>query len=337
MESRKRQKHDLQPLISVIIPVYQVEKYLDRCVTSVINQTYANLEIILVDDGSFDSCPQLCDGWTSRDKRIKVIHKENGGLSEARNVGTKASTGEYIGFVDSDDYINPDMYLMLMDAVRKTDADIGMCGVVTENEDECISTETVKGTCEYVVLSGEDAIIDLFTCNTYVRHAAWNKLYKRALFDDIQFPEKRLFEDAAIMYKILSMTDKVVFIDALLYHYVQRQGSICHSAYTKESVLHRLYNGVDAYKYFDYEKRFQDAAFIWISKSIIKLWGDAYCNGDMDTAEIVYGKFNEIYDSKMLGLLSWKKRLKIYIFVNKPVWLYYLRKMRGICGSKRKI
>ena len=116
-------------LISVIVPVYRTEAYLDRCIESIVDQTYTNLEIILVDDGSPDRCPQMCDEWARRDTRIRVIHKKNGGLSDARNAGMAAATGEYIGFVDSDDWIKPDMFRLLYEKMEQMQSDIAACGV----------------------------------------------------------------------------------------------------------------------------------------------------------------------------------------------------------------
>lgn len=119
-------------LISIIVPVYKVEKYLKRCVKSIVNQTYKNLEIILIEDGSPDQCPYMCEEWSKRDPRIKVIHKQNGGLSDARNEGLKISTGEFIGFVDSDDWIAPEMYERLLNAIIADQSDIAQCNVNTQ-------------------------------------------------------------------------------------------------------------------------------------------------------------------------------------------------------------
>ena len=116
-------------MISVIVPVYNVAAYLDRCVKSIVNQTYADLEIILVDDGSPDQCGTMCDNWAMKDKRIKVVHKENGGLSDARNAGIEVASGDYIGFVDSDDWIEPDMYQDLLEAVEREGAELAVTGI----------------------------------------------------------------------------------------------------------------------------------------------------------------------------------------------------------------
>ena len=125
----------LNPLISVVVPIYNVDKYLDRCVESIIKQTYTNLEIILVDDGSSDNSPQICDNWNVKDKRIKVIHKENGGLSDARNVGLSFATGEIISFIDSDDWIEHEMFEKMLNRKKKDNSDIVSCGVKWVKED----------------------------------------------------------------------------------------------------------------------------------------------------------------------------------------------------------
>ena len=128
--------------ISIIVPVYKVEKYLDKCVNSIVGQTYKNLEIILVDDGSPDNCPAMCDEWAQKDSRIKVIHKKNGGLSSARNAGLDACTGDYIGFVDSDDWIEPDMYEYLLNIGMKNNADVSRCEFVIEAENSDITVDS---------------------------------------------------------------------------------------------------------------------------------------------------------------------------------------------------
>ena len=136
----------MNELISIIIPIYKVEEYLDECISSVINQTYTKLEIILVDDGSPDSCPKMCDDWAKKDSRIRVIHKTNGGLSDARNAGIEVATGEYIAFVDSDDYIKPDMIAKLYAALCKEEADISACGILSCEGKK----ETAWGCCSVV-------------------------------------------------------------------------------------------------------------------------------------------------------------------------------------------
>ena len=220
-------------LISIIVPVYKVEKYLDKCVESIVEQTYKNLEIILVDDGSPDNCPVMCDEWAQKDSRIKVIHKENGGLSSARNAGLDACTGDYIGFVDSDDWIEPDMYEYLLDIGMKNNADVSRCGFIIETE---IFDGTVdsKNDSELRVLSGDELIIELVN-GDYNEGIMCNKLYKRRLFDSVRFKEGIIIEDCLANYYIYKQQITLVSSFAVKYHYLQRGDSITGTAFSEKS------------------------------------------------------------------------------------------------------
>ena len=189
--------------ISIIVPFYNVEKYAPKCIESIINQTYTNLEIILVDDGSPDTCGKICDDYALKDGRIKVIHKKNAGLSDARNVGIKEATGKYIGFVDGDDYIEKDMYKYLYNLIKENNADISICGVEEVYEDGSIQDEKAKESIE--ILSKEDAIKELLL-DKKVRSHAWDKLYKRELFENIEYPYGRKMEDIATTYKLFDLS-----------------------------------------------------------------------------------------------------------------------------------
>ena len=185
-------------LISVIVPVYNVEKYLDRCIDSIVNQTYRNLEIILVDDGSPDNCPKMCDDWAKKDGRIKVIHKENGGLSSARNAGLDICIGEYIHFVDSDDWLELSCIELLLDACVQNGALLSVCGryiIVHEkrNIDKNFSENQIMSTSNFVsnMLVGKNC--DSSPCG---------KLYHKSLWVGIRFPHGRIYEDIAILYKL---------------------------------------------------------------------------------------------------------------------------------------
>ena len=175
-------------LISIIIPVYNVEKYINKCLESVINQTYRNLEIILVDDGSEDKSGKICEEISIKDNRIRVIHKENGGLSDARNIGLDNSNGEYIAFIDSDDFIERDMIEFLYYNINKYDADISICSNYIFDEEECIdnSTKEIKVYNRLEIL--KEVLLD-----EKIRSYAWNKMYKRDLFYNIIFPKGRVF------------------------------------------------------------------------------------------------------------------------------------------------
>lgn len=213
--------------ISVIIPIYKVHAYLGKCVESVIRQTYGKLEVILVDDGSPDDCPALCDAWALKDKRIKVIHKENGGLSDARNAGIEVAQGEYILFVDGDDYIAPNMCERLLAAVENSCAELAVCSFYWEYP--------VHQEVQPMVVPNGTVVQRSNILETWAKRAggelivAWNKLYRRELFftpEHIRYPVGRLHEDEFTSYRLLYAAQNVVFIDEPLYHYVQRSDSI---------------------------------------------------------------------------------------------------------------
>lgn len=219
------------PLISVIVPVYKVEKYLDRCVQSIVDQTYRNLEIILVDDGSPDNCPAMCDAWAEKDKRVKVIHKENGGLSDARNAGMTAASGEYIGFVDSDDWLNAPMYQYLYEAIDATGSDIASCGAKRVWADGKAEQEVcaVNRNC---VLEREAAMEALITANGLIQ-TVWNKLYRKSVVEDVSFLKGQIYEDEFWTWQVLARTRRVVTIKGTYYNYLQRSDSIMGEGFSE--------------------------------------------------------------------------------------------------------
>lgn len=202
--------------ISVIVPVYKVEKYLDRCIESIIKQTYKNLEIILVDDGSPDRCGEICDSYSNKDGRIKVIHKTNGGLSDARNVGIEAASGNYISFIDSDDWIDKDMLELLYKMIKKHDADIAECSYRNYYKD-CVKEETFC-TAEQIVGDNIFALQGMLDWK-YFKAVAWNKLYRRSVIGDIRYPKGKLHEDEFTTYKYFYEAKKLVYIDVSKYNY----------------------------------------------------------------------------------------------------------------------
>ncbi len=219
----------MEDKISVVIPVYKVEKYLDECLESVVNQTYKNLEIILVDDGSPDNCPKICDEWAKKDNRIKVIHKKNGGISDARNAGIKEATGNYISFVDSDDYIEKNLYEIAIKKIKQNEAQIFIFGrsYLYGNKKESKNSNEVE-----LIMDTQDAL-DKMNMFQYYDVATWDKIYERKLFDSIEYPKGKLCEDWYITYKVIDRAKKVVFNSTPLYVYRQRQNSITHSNYIK--------------------------------------------------------------------------------------------------------
>lgn len=214
-------------LISVIVPVYKVEAYLDRCVQSIVDQTYRNLEIILVDDGSPDRCPAMCDAWAVKDYRIKVIHKQNGGPSDARNVGLQSAQGNYIAFVDSDDWIDLRFIECLYKAIIQTSAEISACNI-RRLYDESQVKLIIKEPLDVQLSAPKEAIRDILYDSRF-RTVVWNKLYKREVLNNEQFEVGRFHEDEFFSYHIFDKAKQLAYIDVPLYNYRQRPGSIMTS------------------------------------------------------------------------------------------------------------
>lgn len=227
------------PEISIIVPVYKVEKYLDTCVRSILEQTFADFELILVDDGSPDRCGALCDAYAAEDERIIVIHKENGGLSSARNAGIEAARGNYIGFVDSDDSIAPDMYHFLYENMKKEQADLSMCGLF-----DVYAGREPKRLPEYYRVMGPEEAVEMVLKAEIVSVTAVNKLYKKEIFCKLRFMEGRQAEDAFAAVDILMNCKKIVVSSRQKYYYVHRGGSITTGKFSERDM-----DVIEAYQY----------------------------------------------------------------------------------------
>ena len=213
------------PLVSIIVPIYKVEPYLRRCLDSIVNQTYTNLEIILVDDGSPDCCPQICDEYAARDKRVVVVHKENGGLSDARNAGLDICKGEYISFVDSDDWVDEGYIEKLLSFTQKENADIA----IGENNRTEGCSEPSKENITIMAYTPKEALMHLFSQNHIAFTVSWGKLYKKNLFSTLRFPKGKFHEDEFTTYILFSKAKKIIYTSEILYYYYQRSGSIVSS------------------------------------------------------------------------------------------------------------
>ncbi len=218
----------MNPLISVIVPIYKVEDYLCRCIDSILHQTYSNIEIILVNDGSPDNCPAICNEYAVKDNRIKVVHKENGGLSDARNAGMREATGEYISFVDSDDYISSDYLETLLNTIIAENSDIVECGVVKFYEDN--NFDKYSDNLNVINFSTADGLSSLIEENHFHQHV-WNKLYKASLVLDTPFVVGKLNEDEFWTYQVFGQAKKVTKINKTMYYYFQRNNSIMGNSY----------------------------------------------------------------------------------------------------------
>lgn len=233
-------------LISIIIPVYKVEIYLEKCIQSVINQTYENLQIILVDDGSPDNCGKICDEYAQKDHRIEVIHKSNGGLSDARNKGLEIAKGEYIGFVDSDDYIESDMYEVLYNLLKQYNVDVSICNFYTVSQGKIAIKNADNGIKEYNRIE----ILKEVLLDNNIQSYAWNKLYKKELFDEIKYPVGKKYEDIGTTFYLLEKCNKVVVTGKPEYYYINRQDSIVNNV-TESTIIDYIELIMQRYDYIE--------------------------------------------------------------------------------------
>lgn len=222
----------MNDLISVIVPIYRVEALLPRCVDSILSQTHSNLEVILVDDGSPDGCGAICDRYARLDPRVRVIHQENGGLAAARNAGLAVAQGDFLGFVDSDDRIAPDMYETLLRGILAQEADIAVCGRYMEMESgRLISMFTLD---KPAVFDAHEAV-RRFLLSDGLDAAAWDKLYRRSLWGDTRYPLNYVSEDVPVTSRLLADAGRVVHCGRPLYAYLQRSGSLSRMEFCEKA------------------------------------------------------------------------------------------------------
>lgn len=217
-------------LISVIVPVYNVEAYLDKCISSIVNQTYRNLEIILVDDGSPDNCPAMCDAWKEKDSRIVVLHKENGGLSDARNAGMGAAHGEFISIIDGDDWIEPRFFEILQHELEAQNADVAAVQYRLCWEGDACEQQSAY---EHVTVYDRQTAMRLLIQNQ-IKQVVWNKLYRSAQIRDIPFEKGKVHEDEFWTYQVIGRIERFAAIDYIGYDYFQRAGSIMGAGYSSK-------------------------------------------------------------------------------------------------------
>ena len=324
-------------LISVIVPVYNVEKYLNKCIDSIVNQSYDNLEIILVDDGSTDNSGTICDIYAKNDSRIKVIHQECSGVAVSRNVGLDNSTGEYISFVDSDDYIDSKMIEKLYQALIKENADVSMCNFSNVNENaERILELDIKSPIKTEVISRLDMYKKLACGNCWYYVILWNKLYKKEVFEDIRFPEGKIHEDEILAHYIVEKCNKISSVDDVLYYYVKRQGSIMSTGITIKRIM-----AVEA---------FFDRAVFYIKKKHYELAEQVLVVGINTLAEISQKteknienrkkikeqkkKFNKVYFRIIKEKISIRRKMLLMIYfmnINIPIYISNFRTKRKQC------
>ena len=215
-----------KPILSIIVPIYNVEDYLERCIKSILNQTFSDFELILVDDGSTDSSPKICNEFKVKDKRVQVINKKKGGVSSARNEGIKIAKGEYIGFVDSDDFINKNMYKILYENAKQYDADISICSFEYVSYNTSLRDDNVKINNSVIIYNNIESLEKLYGDESIKFIVPWNKVYRRSLFFDIRYDVGKTNEDEFIIHKLFYKSNKVVSCSKKLYYYFENDKSI---------------------------------------------------------------------------------------------------------------
>lgn len=319
----------MEKLISVIIPVYNVEKYLEKCIQSVINQTYKNLEIILVNDGSTDNSLNICKKFSNIDNRIVLFNKENGGLSSARNFGIDNASGEYISFLDSDDFISENMYEILVDNLEKFNGDISIiesCDVYENN----YFIEKQINEKEVIIYSKQEAMIKYFEGNFI---PAWGKLYKKRLFNNIRFPLGILNEDEAIMIKIFDSCDKnIIYQNIKLYFYLKRESGSITS--TKKNIKNNVDWINNAYENLIYinnnypnltsnaKARYYTSILAMMIR-LIELDSLEFNDEKKRYRELLKGNRKEILKNKYINL---KFKIKCYIIIFNIKFYKFIRK-----------
>lgn len=329
-------------MITIIVPVFSVEQYLPHCITSILNQTYTNLEILLIDDGSQDKCGVICEEYAKKDSRVRVFHTENRGLAAARNLGLKEAKGEYIGFVDSDDWVETDMYRVLLRHMQATDSDVCICG---------FWSETVSCTKRFfyteALYNGKESLAALI--NGEIGNYTWNKLYRKELFKDICFPVGKYYEDVVTICAVLSNSRITVILDMPLYHYRQRSDSITYSHSGKN-----LFDYADAYlNRFFYLKEHQHQLFVEneatilssIANSFFRVWRWWYgCTAEekVQYADRLdeYVRFSREH-FPVFGLKTWPISLRLSSFFIRRkssislALLYYLNQLFRYLSHRR--
>lgn len=295
----------MSELISIIIPVYNTDKYLERCLYTVLHQTYTNIEVILIDDGSTDRSGIICDQWKDKDERIITIHKKNGGLSDARNYGLRIAKGNYVSFVDSDDFVDRRFIEILYGLITSTGCSIAAVGYQKVDQGDVIQNHSYHAT-ETEIIYRDEAIRCLLK-NQKIYDYAWNKLYNRRLFETIHYPAGRVMEDLGTTYRLFGEAERIAYNPCKLYYYSQRPDSILHVSGEK---LYEDKYALSKDRYaalaFD-ENLYQDNAYFFF-RSII----DCYPHLDSQTRREAKQRLKELWEACKM-ICSVKNRIKFYL------------------------
>lgn len=315
-------------VISVIVPIYNVENYLDRCIESIVNQTYKDLEIILVDDGSPDNCPQICDSWAEKDNRIKVVHKENGGLSDARNAGMLHVTGEIVSYIDSDDRIESNMFEKMLTQMEQDNSDIVSCGVKwVEENGKLLRNDTVE---QNEILDTHSAMSELINDGKLKQHV-WNKIYKTELIKAIPFEKGKYHEDVFWSYQIIGKAERVSVVTDSYYYYVQRTNSIMGEGFSEKRL-----DALDAnYLRCEYMKKnfpdlFDNALYVYIGSCHYQLQCAVRTNQPDSVIQNILDRLDYRKSGHPTRGITAKQKLWYYLFTCFPLMTSKLRNALNI-------
>lgn len=332
-DSKKLPDLNTLPLITIVVPVYNTEKYLSRCVQSILGQTYAKLEVILVDDGSTDACPSLCDAFATQDARVKVIHKKNGGLADARNTGIDNAAGEYIGFVDSDDYIAGDMYETLYRLMADGRADISICGRYILQEDRTMQTPRAPN-----ALFAPQQALELALKGKYFDVSSADKLYHRNIFSSLRFPVGKISEDVFVVHRLFEAAHVVGFTSEPKYFYdCRHQNSISRSAFTcrRLDVLDALSEIIQYARDRKYGNILQAAKVEYTNNGLRLIKQMIECG--ISDRQIMYGITKDVRKYVFSFLLSRhaliKKIFAVVLLVNVPLCVFLYRQTKRLATA----
>lgn len=302
-------------MISVIVPVFNVEPFLHRSIDSILNQTYKDIEIILVDDGSTDRSGEICDEYADNNSKVVVFHTDNHGLSAARNLGLDHASGEYIGFVDPDDWIEPDMYEVLINKATFTDSDIVECGIMLEYSNR---TEVREG--KESTMTGMEAVSALLKEELY--NSVWNKVWKHHCFDCCRFPEGRVFEDVAITYKVFAKARRVCTIAEAKYHYFQRPDGISQD-YDIDNLVGFWLSNKERYHYLSNKinENENQLLLMHLAFAVARTWAH-YCDCDSKERDKYQNVISEMslfvnQSFPAFGCSGWRTELRIGLFFSR--------------------
>jgi glycosyltransferase involved in cell wall biosynthesis len=323
----------MNPLVSVVVAAYKIENYLGNCIESIQVQTYSNLEIIIVNDGSPDNCYDIAMSYADNDTRIKVIDKENGGLSDARNAGISISKGEYIVIVDGDDYIQPDMIEKMYNAIINENADLCICNIQIVDEVGNQVENLALSKIENDILTKDDMYERIVQPPNWFYVVAWNKLYKREIFDKVKYKKGKIHEDEMAIHYIVGCCNKIITLEDKLYNYVQRNNSITHNGYRIQQ-LDIVEAFGDRAIYFSALEQTERAFRMLVRMRIVLLDGCIAIKNKKDLNTVsrineLYDMYRDIYDKIDFKLINSKevnklkimrKSLKLALYTSGNFW-----------------